>query len=329
MTSRHDRIEGVLLGTAAGDALGAPYEFQPPRGPELDVTMTSGGPWKAGEWTDDTAMAVAIAEVAATGANLLDPAAQDAVVTRWYQWSLSAKDVGIQTRKVLTAAARGGAITADRARSASAALHEQTRHTAGNGSLMRTAPVALAYLDDEATMVAAARAISELTHFDPDAGDACVLWCSAIAHAVRTGQLDVRVGLENIDSARRDLWTGRLDAAEDGAPATFPNNGWVVAALQAAWSAIATTPVPADDPAAGRYPADHLHLALDAAVRAGFDTDTVAAIAGGLLGAAYGAAAVPPRWYALLHGWPGLTARDLAALAGSIATTGNSAPPVG
>ncbi|MCH9710979.1 MAG: ADP-ribosylglycohydrolase family protein, partial [Actinomycetia bacterium] len=64
-------------------------------------------------------------------------------------------------------------------------------------------------------------------------------------------------------------------------------------------------------------------------VRAGFDTDTVAAIAGGLLGAAYGASAVPPPWYDLLHGWPGLTARDLAALAGSIATPGNSAPPVG
>ena len=70
MTSRDDRIKGVLLGTAAGDALGAPYEFEPPRGPELEVAMVGGGVWEPGEWTDDTAMAIAIAEVAATGADL-------------------------------------------------------------------------------------------------------------------------------------------------------------------------------------------------------------------------------------------------------------------
>ncbi len=105
MTALNDRVEGVLLGTAAGDALGAPYEFQPPRGPELPVEMIGGGPWEPGEWTDDTAMAIAIAEVAATGADLRDEAAQDAIVKRWYDWSRGAKDVGIQTRSVLTAAA--------------------------------------------------------------------------------------------------------------------------------------------------------------------------------------------------------------------------------
>ena len=79
MTSYNDRVEGVLLGTAAGDALGAPYEFQPPRGPELEVAMVGGGLWERGEWTDDTSMAIAIAEVAATGADLRDAAAQDAI----------------------------------------------------------------------------------------------------------------------------------------------------------------------------------------------------------------------------------------------------------
>ena len=64
-----DRAIGVLLGTAAGDALGAAYEFGPPRGPELEVAMVGGGSfgWEPGEWTDDTSMAIAIAEVAATG----------------------------------------------------------------------------------------------------------------------------------------------------------------------------------------------------------------------------------------------------------------------
>ena len=98
MTSRNDRVEGVLLATATGDALGAPYEFKPPRGPGLEVAMVGGGPWEPGEWTDDTSMAIAIAEVAATGADLRDSAAQDAIVQRWYAWSRNAKDVGIQTR---------------------------------------------------------------------------------------------------------------------------------------------------------------------------------------------------------------------------------------
>lgn len=322
MTSRDDRIEGVLLATAAGDALGAPYEFRPPRGPELDVTMSGGGPWEPGEWTDDTAMAIAIVEVAATGADLREESAQDAVVARWMDWSRGAKDVGIQTGSVLRSARIGSTITAERARAASAALHERSGRTAGNGSLMRTAPVALAYLDDEDAMVEAARAISELTHFDPDAGDACVLWCSAIRHAVLTGDPDVRVGLRHLEPDRRELWSGRLDAAEAGRPADFPNNGWVVSALQAAWSAIATTPEPEDNPAAEVFRADHLRLSLDAAVRAGFDTDTVAAIAGGLLGAAYGASAVPLEWRWKLHGWPDLDSHRLVNLAAAVARRG-------
>jgi ADP-ribosylglycohydrolase len=202
MTSLHDRIEGVLLATATGDALGAPYEFGPARGPELPVEMAGGGVWEPGEWTDDTAMAIAIAEAAATGADLRDAAAQDKIVARWHEWSLGAKDVGIQTRSVLTAAAGSGAVTAARTSAESAKLHERTGRTAGNGSLMRTAPVALAYLDDEDAMVEAARAVSELTHFDPDAGDACVLWCCAIRHAVLTEQLDARIGLRHIDCSR-------------------------------------------------------------------------------------------------------------------------------
>ena len=174
--------------------------------------------------------------------------------------------------------------------------------------------MALVYLDDEAALVEAARAVSELTHYDPEAGDACVLWCLAIRHAVLTGALDARIGLQHIPSERRDLWAARLDAAEKSDPADFTSDGWVVEALQGAWSAISTTPVPRHDPAKGVFRADHLRLALDAAVRGGGDTDTVAAIAGGLLGAAYGASAVPAKWRRVLHGWPGMRTRDLVAL---------------
>ncbi len=188
---------------------------------------------------------------------------------------------------------------------------------------MRTAPVALAYLDDEAALAEAARAISDLTHYDPEAGDACVLWCAAIRHAILTGKLDARIGLGHIPIERRDLWASRLDEATVSPPSAFAaNNGWVVVALQAAWSAIVHTPVPHDDPASEVFRADHLRLALEAAVRIGHDTDTVAAIAGGLLGAVYGASAVPSRWRLALHGWPGLTTRGLVQLATQIVRKG-------
>jgi ADP-ribosyl-[dinitrogen reductase] hydrolase len=317
-----DRAVGVLLATAAGDALGAAYEFGPPRGPELQVAMVGGGSfgWEPGEWTDDTSMAIAIAEVAATGADLREEEALDTLVRRWHEWSKHAKDVGVQTRSVLSQAGRHG-ISAQKARAESAALHSRTGRTAGNGSLMRTAPLALAYLDDEAPLVEAARAVSELTHYDPEAGDACVLWCLAMRHAILTGVLDVRIGLQYIDIDRRDLWASRLEVAEASQPSDFTSNAWVVEALQAAWSAITTTPVPQDDPARGVFRIDHLRLALDAAVRGGGDTDTIAAIAGGLLGAVYGASAVPADWRRVLHGWPGLATRDLVALATKIVKT--------
>jgi len=314
-TAQIDRACGVLVATAAGDALGAPYEFHPARGPEKAVAMVGGGAfgWKPGEWTDDTSMALAIAEVAATGADLREESAQDAIVERWYDWSRTATDVGNQTRSVLdSVGAQGG--RAASALAISRSLHERSRHTGGNGALMRTAPVALAYLgeDDEDALVTAAREISALTHFDPDAQDACVLWCCAIRHAVRTGDLDVRVGMRHLDQDRRDVWAKRLGDAESSRPADIPNNGWVVAALQAAWSAIKMT-----DTGEG-LPAGHLARGLDAAVRAGDDTDTVAAIAGGLLGARYGASAVPAEWRRLLNGWPGLRTRGLVALVNRI-----------
>jgi predicted protein tyrosine phosphatase len=163
---------------------------------------------------------------------------------------------------------------------------------------MRTGPVALAHLGDPEAIARAARAVSGLTHHDPQAGDACVLWCLAIDHAVRTGELDVRVGLGYVGPE----WPALLDEAERSTPDRYAaDNGWVVAALQAAWSAVAR--------------ADGLEEGLQAAVRGGGDTDTVAAIAGALLGARYGGSMVPGRWRRLLQGWPGLRARDLTRLA--------------
>lgn len=136
-TAQLDRACGTLLASAAGDALGAPYEFGPPLPAPEPVGMVGGGDfsWAPGEWTDDTAMATAIAEVAATGAALRDEQAQGLIVRRWCEWASDAKDVGIQTREVLRdAAGRDGQPTAQRARDAATALHRGSGRSGGNGS---------------------------------------------------------------------------------------------------------------------------------------------------------------------------------------------------
>lgn len=102
-TAQLDRACGVLLGTAAGDVLGAAYEFGPPRGPELEVAMVGGGSfgWEPGEWTDDTSMAIAIAEVAGRRADMREEHALDDLVRRWDEGTRDAKDIGVQTSSVL------------------------------------------------------------------------------------------------------------------------------------------------------------------------------------------------------------------------------------
>ena len=309
-----DRAAGVLLGTACGDALGAGYEFGPPLADDVTVGMVGGGPfgWPAGGWTDDTSMAVAIAEITATGADLRTPAAQDALAARSAGWANQAPDVGIQTRAVFSAVGRyptGAELAA-----AATAVHERRGISGGNGSLMRTAPLALAYLDDPDGLVEAAQAVSALTH-DPEAGEACALWCLAIRHAVLDGTFDgLGLALDWLPADRATVWAHRIAEAQAHPPARFTNNGWVVQALQGAWSAITRTPIPDDEHANGVFAAQHLQLTLEAAVRGGNDTDTVAAIAGGLLGARWGASAVPLDWARRVHGWPGYRARDLIRL---------------
>jgi len=187
---------------------------------------------------------------------------------------------------------------------------------------MRTAPVALAYLGDDEAIAAAARSVASLTHADPLAGDSCVLWCIAIDRAVRDvrdGRFDgVHDGLALLPEERRGYWANALAAAKEQPPSSFSNSGFTVTALQAAYAAVVQIPIPVD------RPARHLQDALDAAVRIGHDTDTVAAIAGGLLGARWGASALPFMWRRMLHGWPGLRARDLVRLGVLTATRGRS-----
>ena len=297
-----DRVVGTLVGLATGDALGAGYEFATP--PTGEAAMIGGGlgAWAPGEWTDDTQQAICVAESAASGA--LDAGGIGQAFLEWF--ADDPKDVGNQTRAVLTAARTGEDL-----RAASQSYFE--RHpdgAAGNGSLMRTAPVALAHLGDDESIVAAAREISALTHADPLAGEACAIWCIAIDRAVRERRLDgIWDGVDLLPGDAQTRWAGWLLAAETEPASAFTPNGFVVRALQAAWASIRQTPIPTDEPCR------HLQDALHAAVRVCDDTDTVAAIAGSLLGARWGASAIPLAWKSVLHGWPGLATRDLLGLA--------------
>ncbi len=311
---RRDRAAGVLLAQACGDALGVPYEFGS-RALDGRPEMLGGGlgAYAPGEFSDDTQMAVCIARVAATGADLTGDEAVDDVAAAFLDWRVrGASDIGNQTARVLGAAGRAtGPVGRRMLEVARQDLAGHPGGGAGNGALMRTAVVGLTRLADRDATAAAATTMASLTHPDPDAVASCVLWSEAVRRAVVDGVLDVRSGMDLLPVEQRDRWDGFLTEAETEQPGHFSRNGWTVTALQAAWSSIVHTPVPAEDPESGSFACLHLQQTLETAIRIGHDTDTVAAIAGGLLGAYWGVSAVPARWRRIVHGWEGVRAREL------------------
>lgn len=336
-----DRAAGALIGAAVGDALGAGYEFQ--RQHELvgvtpvfrDGTFHS----EPGEWTDDTAMTWCIAEAAAWNRDLLAPETLDRIARNFDEWAFTfGRGIGKQTRNVVYAAkttaerrmygrtlrsaellALPGAEvpvpTAAEMLAESRALYRiHPDHSAGNGSLMRTSPVALAYLhDDDEQLVAAAMAVSELTHGDPVCGEACALWCLGIRHAILTGKVPNlgQLALNLSSSERIDYWQSQIEDAEQSDPNKFTPNGWVVNAFKAAWSSIFHTPQSYDS-------SSWFRDVLFRVIRIGHDTDTTACIAGALAGAIVGGSNIQPEWVTAVHGYPGVAAGDLTALAAKI-----------
>lgn len=304
---QRDRAAGVLLGQAVGDALGVPYEFAA-RIPVGTAEMIGGGlgPYEPGEWSDDTQMACCIAVVTAAGGNLVTDEGLDAVAAQFSHWrERGASDIGNLTRDVIDAAQGGEGSISHRMTAASYA--EAARDRAGNGALMRTGIVGLVALQDRIVTAAAAAAVSRLTHAHALCVESSVLWSEAVRVAVVEGVLDVKSGLDLIPEGARARWENWIDEAEGSDPETFSPNGWTVSALQAAWSSIHAT-----RHLTGRA---HLEASLQTAVAIGDDTDTVAAIAGALLGARYGASAIPEEWVGTVHGWPGMRSGDLIKLA--------------
>lgn len=311
-----DRAAGALLGAACGDALGVPYEFAPRLAQGRIPEMIGGGlgPYEPGEYSDDTQMAVCIAEALRDHDDPRSPQALERTARGFLNWFHGgASDVGVQTARILEDTDRSlterGGDAAEVMTGRSDRMFEVGERCAGNGSLMRTAPLALAHLDDPQGLARSAARYSHLTHGDPLAAQACVLWCEAVRHAIAHGTYDgVRGGLDLLPSSVRGEWAARLDEAEKEPPTTFAPNGFVVSALQAAWSAIVHAP--GDESSPDRYAAPVM-----AAVRVGDDTDTVAAIAGALVGARWGRSAIPAAYLEVVHGWPGYRAEGLGGLA--------------
>ncbi|SMF09068.1 ADP-ribosylglycohydrolase [Streptomyces sp. Amel2xC10] len=280
-----DRAVGCVVGSAVGDALGAPFEFGPEGAfsarfpaPGQGGEMCGGGGWDPGEATDDTQMAVLVGE-SLLECGGLDPAD---VFARFRRWAAAdPKDIGLQTEAVLT-----GGDPWDTA----AALHFQTsQRAAGNGALMRAATSAVRFAPHgRAATLDAGRRLAALTHGDRAAWEGTAVFHELVRTALTGGDPLAALPdtLAEVDPAHRERYATVL--APDWHPDLATEfNGAVWPCLGSAVWALRTTSSYED--------------AVRAAIDLGGDTDTVAAVTGGLAGAVYGAGAVPPRWTAVLH----------------------------
>lgn len=304
-TAQRDRATGAVVGMAVGNALGSGYAFQPHPDPAFIRMLPGGlGAYELGEWADDTAMAMPILEALADGRDLLDPATQDVVASRWAKWFTTAKDVAPNIDRVLEA--YDPALGAQSLRHTATAIHAAGTPAAGNASLMRTTPVTLGYLHDPEALAHAARTYSDLTHANPEASEACILWNLAQRRAILSGEFDISGGLDWVPKEHQQYWDHLITQAEIGWPPDFAiRNGRCSHMVQTAWSAISRS---------DQSGPEHFETALRMVIAAGGDTPTAAAITGSMLGARWGVSAIPLEWRRHIHGWPGLRDVDLLRL---------------
>jgi ADP-ribosylglycohydrolase len=277
---RGDRARACLLGLAVGDALGAPLEFSSAEAAAAAVgaglEMKGGGVWDPGEWTDDTAMALCLAEALAVSGLPLD---LDDLASRYASWAASGpKDIGITTRRAL-----GGAGSAEQARANARASHEESGRTAGNGTVMRVAALAFAPGSRD-EVLDAAREDARLTHWDEVAGDASAGLCAALL-AIETDQDPVAAALSAAgDHPRLTDALGLVARDDRDAIARLAAGG----EGGTCWATLAT----------GLFTLrfSSYEEGVGWAISHGFDTDTNAAVAGALLARRDGVEPIPGRW---------------------------------
>ncbi len=281
------RYRGCMLGLAAGDALGTTLEFRPPGSFRSLEDMVGGGPFglQAGQWTDDTSMALCLAESLVERRGF-DPADQLERYVRWYREGHMSStgecfDIGGATREAL----RRFEQTGD-PRSGSTDPRK-----AGNGSIMRLAPVPLFYAREPREAVERSGESSLTTHGAENCVDACRYLGALIAGAVNGAEKEVLLS-EGYDPSGGDYWEERPLSEEVGEvaggsfkrrrPPEIEGSGYVVRSLEAALWAF--------------YNSDSFEEGALMAVNLGDDADTTGAVYGQLAGAFYGERAIPAPW---------------------------------
>jgi ADP-ribosyl-[dinitrogen reductase] hydrolase len=269
-----------MLGLAVGDALGAPLEFksreEASAAVEAGLEMNGGGNWDPGEWTDDTAMALCIAECIGERGFPLD---LDDLVRRYAAWAASGpKDIGITTRSALA-----GVSSAAEARKNAETHHERTARTAGNGTVMRIAPIAFAPGTKE-EILDGARDDARLTHWDEAASCASAALCAALL-ALSGGAEPWEAAARQASSHSRLAAAVELAAQDDRAAVGELAGGGEGGTC---WATLAT--------GLCALHFDGYEEGVAWAISHGFDTDTNAAVAGALIGCRDGVEAIPKRW---------------------------------
>jgi ADP-ribosyl-[dinitrogen reductase] hydrolase len=278
-----ERAIGALLGLAVGDALGTTLEFSARDSQPRLTEIVGGGPFhlQPGEWTDDTSMALALAD------SLLacDDLDEHDLMTRFISWTDDGAyssngrcfDIGNTVSGALRRFQRTGDPIAGSA----------DPRSAGNGSLMRLAPVAIRYWNDPDKLREVAARQSRTTHAAPEAVDACVAFAEVLADAIGGRPRS------EVLSSRAGDWAGRISEIMDGSwrgksRSEIQSSGYVAHSLEAALWCVART---------GSF-----EEAIILAANLSGDADTTAAITGQLAGALYGYQGIPRRWLGQLTG---------------------------
>jgi ADP-ribosyl-[dinitrogen reductase] hydrolase len=278
-----DRYTGCLLGLACGDAVGTTLEFSARETLSPITDMVGGGPFALapGQWTDDTSMALCLAEslLSKNGFDARDQMARYLNWWHWGYWSATGQcfDIGTTVRQALMRFEETGEPFAG----------SIDPKTAGNGSIMRLAPVILFYYPDQNSVTWAAKQSSRTTHGAPEAIESCQLLAEVVSKALAGHRKADVLSLspeQYCEPAIKDLALGSFKHKHRD---QIRGTGYSIASLEAALWCFWST--------------ESFEAAVLQAANLGDDADTTAAIVGQIAGAFYSKQGIPPRWLEKLH----------------------------